>query len=246
MTSVRPSRPPTQSVRPLPSSTVLLLRDGAQGMEVLLVRRSRSAVFGGMFVFPGGVVDPIDRSRLARRATVGGFLGDVRWEAAGLRETAEEVGIYLTDRPITPPDRPLRGEAVYRWVLSQDARFDARRLRYLSNWITPRPAPQRFDARFYAARVDGDEAIVLSDAELTDSAWIRPAEALKRHRAGDWDMILPTEKNLERLLGFTDSLEAWASIDETNDVKPVLPKMVIREQGFDALLPGDPGYEEAE
>lgn len=245
MTSVLPSRPAAQPVQPLPSSTVLLLRDGAEGMEVLMVRRSRSTVFGGMFVFPGGVVDPVDRSPLARKATVGAMARDIQWKAAGLRETAEEVGIYLTDRPLNPPVRPLRGPDIYRWVLKQGARFDAGRLRYLSNWVTPRPSRQRFDARFYIAGVAGDETVVLSDGELTESVWIRPAQALERVRTGRWDMILPTEKNLERLLGFVNTRQAWASIDESTEVEPVLPRMVIREQGFDALLPGDPGYEEA-
>ena len=174
MTSVLPSVPTVQSVQPLPSSTVLLLRDRAEGMEVLMVRRSRSTVFGGMFVFPGGVVDPVDRSSLAREATVGALAEDIHWKAAGLRETAEEVGIYLTDRPLTAPARPLRGAAVYRWVLSQGARFDADRLRYLSNWVTPRPSRQRFDARFYMAMVEGDEEILLSDGEL-DRVRLDPA-----------------------------------------------------------------------
>ena len=232
-------------MRPLPSSTVLLLRDRPAGMEVLMVRRSHSAVFGGMYVFPGGVVDPVDRSSLATEATVGVESGHNGWRAAGLRETAEEVGIYLTDRTIAQPDRPLRGEDIYRWVLCRGARFDARRLRYLSNWITPLPATQRFDARFYVAGVEGSEELSLAAAELTEGVWIRPAEALARFRSGDWDMILPTEKNLERLLEFSDSRQACTLIGETGDPPPVHPRIVIREQGMDALLPGDPGYEEA-
>ncbi len=210
-----------------------------------MVRRSRSTVFGGLFVFPGGVVDPVDRSSLAGEATVGASGEELQWKAAGLRETAEEVGVYLTNRSVNPPARPLRGADVYRWVLSQGARFDAGRLRYLSNWITPRPSRQRFDARFYIAAVEGDEVLTLSHNELTESVWIRPAQALDRVRTGRWDMILPTEKNLERLLGFSNTLQAWASIGETTEIEPVLPRMVIREEGFDALLPGDPGYEEA-
>jgi 8-oxo-dGTP pyrophosphatase MutT (NUDIX family) len=166
------------------------------------------------------------------------------WKEAGLRETAEEVGVYLTDRPIDTPDRPLRGEDVYLWVLARGARFDARRLTYLSNWVTPRPAPQRFDARFFVAKVEGTEKLSLSPTELTEWVWIRPADALDRFRLGEWDMILPTEKNLECLLDYSNSHQAWTTIDQTGEVHPVLPRMVFREQGLDALLPGDPGYEE--
>lgn len=224
MTSVLPSRPAVQPVRPLPSSTVLLLRDRPDGLEVLMVRRSHSAVFGGMFVFPGGLVDPIDRSPLAGQAMVGGCREDIGWQAAGLRETAEEVGIYLTDRPIDPPDRPLRGADVYQWVLHQGARFDAGRLRYLSNWIAPLPARRRFDTRFYLALVEKGEKIALADSELTDAVWIRPFEALQRFRTSEWDMIIPTEKNLERLLGFADSRSVWESVDEAGEVAPILAK----------------------
>lgn len=211
-----------------------------------MVRRNRTAVFGGMFVFPGGIVDPVDSGPLAEQALAGGRPEGAAWRAAGLRETAEEVGVYLTDRAITPPTRPLAGADVYRWVLGQGARFDTARLRYLSNWVTPRPAPQRFDARFYLARVEGDEALSLADAELTESVWTPPDRALHRLHNGQWDMILPTSKSLEYLQEFATSREAWDSVDETREVTPVLPRMVMRRGGFDAFLPGEPGYEEAE
>src|SRR5574337_685727 len=46
---------------PRAAATVVLLRDGAAGLEVLLLRRhSRSDVLGGVYVFPGGKVDPAD------------------------------------------------------------------------------------------------------------------------------------------------------------------------------------------
>jgi 8-oxo-dGTP pyrophosphatase MutT (NUDIX family) len=44
-----------------PASTVVLLRDGAQGMETLLLRRNKALMFaGGLWVFPGGAIDPED------------------------------------------------------------------------------------------------------------------------------------------------------------------------------------------
>ena len=246
MTSVLPSRPGLRSVSPLPSSTVLLLADRAGRLEVLMVRRSRSAVFGGMFVFPGGVVDPVDLSPLAEEVLIGIGPGETGWRAAGLRETAEEVGVYLTDRPIDPPPTPLRGEGIYRWVASRRARFDARRLRYLSNWVTPHQAPQRFDARFYLARVEGDEALTLAEGELTEAVWVGPGQALDRLRRGEWEMILPTERTLEYLADFARTQDAWESVEEAGEVTPVLPRIVIRKGRPEALLPGEPGYEEAE
>lgn len=246
MTSALPSLDSAPPVPALPSSTVLLLRDRAKGLEVLLVRRAASAVFGGMFVFPGGVVDAVDQGPLAEGALTGLGQGGDPWRAAGLRETAEEVGIYLTDQPVPTPTRPLKGAEVYRWVHSQDARFDAGRLRYLSNWITPHPAPQRFDARFYLARVAGHESLVLAEDELVEAVWVRPSQALDRLYRGVWEMILPTYKTLEDLQEFPTATAAWKSVGETQEVAPVVPRLVRRSGGLHALLPGDPGYEDAE
>ena len=45
-----------------PAATLLLLRDGVQGLEVLMTRRSSTASFApGVFVFPGGKIDPQDQ-----------------------------------------------------------------------------------------------------------------------------------------------------------------------------------------
>ena len=44
-----------------PAATVVLLREGAAGMEVLLLRRQSQLAFAaGMWVFPGGRIDPED------------------------------------------------------------------------------------------------------------------------------------------------------------------------------------------
>ena len=46
---------------PRPSSSVLLLRDGADGLEILLQRRhERNDVLANAYVFPGGKVDKAD------------------------------------------------------------------------------------------------------------------------------------------------------------------------------------------
>ena len=54
MTEIAPARP---------SSTVVLVRDGATGAEMFLGRRPSKASFGSAYVFPGGVVEEDDRRR---------------------------------------------------------------------------------------------------------------------------------------------------------------------------------------
>ena len=47
---------------PIPAATVVLLRDGDDGPEVLMLRKNSKITFGGMWVFPGGKIDPEDYS----------------------------------------------------------------------------------------------------------------------------------------------------------------------------------------
>ena len=96
-------------VEPRPAASVIPLRrgdkHGARGLEVLLLRRSDKASFmPGVWVFPGGAVDPADG------AGEGGF------EACARRELAEEAAIELREDDelvpyshwITPEEVPVR------------------------------------------------------------------------------------------------------------------------------------------
>lgn len=74
----------------LPAATVLLLRDGPSGPEVLLVRHARSDRFvSGVWAFPGGQVEDVDT-----RGETNRFSPSVGRNAAA-RETAEEVDLVV-------------------------------------------------------------------------------------------------------------------------------------------------------
>jgi 8-oxo-dGTP pyrophosphatase MutT (NUDIX family) len=46
------------TLEPRPAATVIVVRDGDEGFEVLMLRRNaRSDFVGGAYVFPGGGVD---------------------------------------------------------------------------------------------------------------------------------------------------------------------------------------------
>ena len=94
-----------QATEPRQAATVIVLRGGAEALEVLLVRRNPEARFmGGAWVFPGGAVD-----------------GDEDHRVAGVREVAEEVGVELSDpgalllfsRWITPPQVRIRFDTLF-------------------------------------------------------------------------------------------------------------------------------------
>ncbi|MGH8928947.1 MAG: NUDIX domain-containing protein, partial [Acidimicrobiia bacterium] len=73
---------------PTPAATVILAIPGLTGFEVLMVRRPPGGIFGGIWVFPGGVVDTSDRESPSD-------LSDRAHRRAAVRELVEETGIAL-------------------------------------------------------------------------------------------------------------------------------------------------------
>ncbi len=101
---------------PRRAATVILLRGGTSGLEVLLAQRNPQAKFmGGAWVFPGGAVGPGDGD------------GDAGLRTAAVRELAEEAGIQLDDpaqlvafsRWITPPESKIRYDTWFFLALAE-------------------------------------------------------------------------------------------------------------------------------
>ena len=100
---VRPNQllfPTREPVATRPAATVLLLRDGVngvQGIEVLMTRRSMTASFApGAYVFPGGGIDAADSAahgQSTRRATQSDL--HLTQAIAAIRESFEELGVLL-------------------------------------------------------------------------------------------------------------------------------------------------------
>lgn len=209
---------------PRPASTVLVIRDTAEGLEVLMGRRPAKQAFGGAWVFPGGVVDPEDHDT----ALTGISGDDAAWRAGALREVAEEVGIFITD-PVVTASEPLSGVDVHNHVLSEGSRWDPDQLAYLSNWVTPEGIPKRFDTRFYLATVSPETTHGPVSPELELVEWLRPTEALSRHDSGDIELIMPTIAHLRMLVPFP----TVAGVDDyargQDVVVPVEPRIVMRD-----------------
>ncbi|CAN7338790.1 MBL fold metallo-hydrolase [Acidovorax sp. LjRoot38] len=199
------------------AATVLLLRDApgnAGGIEVLMTRRSDKASFApGAYVFPGGGIDALDaQSHTAadRRPTQSDL--HLTQAIAAIRESFEELGVLLA-RHADGPRKGLMADAQDIAAIDRHQPFvaqcTARGLRLaadsvfmLAHWITDRDLPRRFDVPFLVARMPEGQEPVADEAEQFEPVWVRPADALARHEAGQFFMIFPTIRTLQRLATF--------------------------------------------
>ena len=159
-------------------------------------------------VFPGGGVDPAD-DELDRGtpglAELAAAMGVAPWSAApfaaaAVREVEEEAGVRLEVAD-------LRGRA---------------------HWVTPAFEPRRYDTWILAAAMpEGQEARETS-TESDRSGWVRAADLLARHAAGEVRMLPPTVISLRELGAFASAAEF---LDDRPRVARVLPELVRREDG---------------
>ena len=198
-----------------PAATVLLLRDGPHGLEVLMTRRAMTASFApGAYVFPGGGIDAADaqaHALAARRATQSD--AQLTQAIAAIRESFEELGILLArhgdgrmadDSDIAALDRHAPAVEFAQQCQQHGLTLAADQVFLLAHWITDRDLPRRFDVPFLVARMPDGQTPVADDKEQFEPVWVRPADALSRHAAGDFFIIFPTIRTLERLQHFAD------------------------------------------
>lgn len=168
-------------VRPRDAASLILLRGDGDGIEVLVGRRPLSARFmPGVYVFPGGAIDPPDRIPWSVESDADGLSPRLACAArAAVRETWEEVGV-LIGRPCGTPPRAAREpevpiEQAYR-EHGVTAALD--RLTYVGRAITPSHSFRRFNTRFFL----GDGSDVLGEpaasTELEDAGWRRIEQVL--------------------------------------------------------------------
>ena len=87
----------------------------------------------------------------------------------------------------------------------------------LAHWITDRDLARRFDVPFLVARMPEGQAPVADESEQFEPVWVRPADALARHKAGAFFIIFPTIRTLERLLDYASVdavLQACAATEQ--------------------------------
>lgn len=249
---------------PVDATTVVLLRDGDNGLEVFLLERHIESDFaGGAYVFPGGKVDdqdaalPPERYRGVQPARVRDGLGAasdahaVALLVAGVRESFEEAGPLLATRsdgtPVSGADLASDSFATARrrlatrgehwdwrgWLEQEDLVLDLGLVAPLARWATPHGLHRRFDARFVAAAVPGDQADALGhdDIETTNSAWRTPGAALAAAAEGRATIIFPTRKVLASLEEYATAADVVAAGHAgRTDMRRILP-VIVRVDG---------------
>ncbi|MEO8106235.1 MAG: NUDIX domain-containing protein [Actinomycetes bacterium] len=175
-----------------PAATVVLLRDGADGLEVWLQQRATTLAFAaGMYAFPGGRVDDDEAVSgvVHDVAQERGVWGDddeavVRAHLAGaVRETWEESGVVLDPVRLVPWGR----------------------------WVTPPGDTRRFDARFYLARCPADQEPRPLTGEVAAGRWFVVRSAIEAFAGGSLPMWPPTISTLTSLAAFDDVASALAA-----------------------------------
>src|SRR5438067_8181909 len=205
-----------------PAATVILHRQGPQGIEIFWVRRGEELRFaGGFYAFPGGRVDVADAA-LPLAGSEGLPADEAACIAAAARELFEETGVLMAagGERVPPDARKAAREALLRreaprakegafadFLASHGLRIDARSFTSAGRWVTPPALPIRFDARFYLAPLPPGERADVWPGELVDGEWIRPAEALRRWEAGMALLHPPAWHSLSALaLGVTKAV----------------------------------------
>lgn len=242
---------------PVPAATILLLRDGAQGLEVFMVVRHHQIDFAsGALVFPGGKADRQDSddrviSRLGTYPNASTEQSMLR--AAAIREAFEESGILLARRRAGSAlvangdlDRWRAGLNGHTLTLGDmlaegDLELACDDLAHFSHWITPEFMPKRFDTHFYLARVPVDQVAGHDGHENVDSVWITPRQVIEDANEKRRTVIFPTLSNVVRLAQYGSVAEAFSAA-QTSTIVPIRPWMEDRADGKYVCIPTDAGF----
>ncbi|SFN33376.1 NUDIX hydrolase [Variovorax sp. OV329] len=250
-----PATPPPSSpaapVRPIrQAATLIVLRDGAQGLETLMLRRIEKAndQNSGASVFPGGLLDAHDRHLHACCAGVDDRAASTRlsiaqggldYYAASVRECFEEAGILfahdaqqrLVDLDSLGAERlaALRGaaaagtDALLAMCADQGWQLAMDRLNYFAHWLTPPGMPRRFDTRFFIAALPPGQNVQIDQVEIAEHAWLRPQDAIDPARR--LKLMNVTRRILEQLATFGSVQECMAHAGTLRDIPLTMPRV---------------------
>ncbi|WP_029889264.1 NUDIX hydrolase [Polycyclovorans algicola] len=243
------------------AATILMLREGAEGMEVFMVVRHQQIDFAsGALVFPGGKLAAGDTDPRVRARCIGAeTLSDdeLALRVCGIREAFEECGLLLArtgaGSALVDVARVTQLGDQYRRALDQgelgiadmleaeDLRLCVDALVPFAHWITPTFMPKRFDTYFYLAAAPAEQVALHDGFEAVDSAWLRPADVIEDAAAGRRTVVPATLLNVQKLGQQAHVGEALAAA-RTQPIVTVQPVSVERPEGMWLEIPEAAGY----
>ena len=216
---------------PRDAATVILLREGDAGMEVLLLKRhTDSKDLGGAFVFPGGKRDEADGSPTA---------------LAALQTDAASLLAQLGEPELTPAHAASLFVAALREAQEEcGLKIQATDLQAWSRWITPRMPSlmsKRFDTRFFLARAPMAQTAVHDNHETTEILWATPRNALIQYWHGEIVLAPPQIMSLSHLCLFKSVAHV---MKEAAQRKPtaIMPEPFDQDGMRVICYPGDPRH----
>lgn len=244
------ANPPETPPEPRHASTIVVVRDGEDGIEAYLMRRQTSMAFAaGMYVFPGGGLMATDShpdipwfgpdaEEWGRRFRCDPDLARGLVVAA-VRETFEETGILLAG----PDSDTVVSDTTGDEMESARTALDAGELAFAdflnerglvlradllgawAHWITPEFEPRRYDTRFFVAALPAGQTVGSMSREADRAAWAPLTKALEAVEAGKAAMMPPTISTCRDVAAFTAATVVAAAADRS--FPTILPKLVL-------------------
>ncbi|HEY6353391.1 MAG TPA: NUDIX domain-containing protein, partial [Burkholderiaceae bacterium] len=255
--------------QPRHSASLIVLRDAADGVEVLMLRRAEREgdQNSGATVFPGGHLDAEDKlahpfanglDDARASALLGRPAGGMDYWIAAIRECFEEAGLLLAvdaqgqwvdlaalgDDMVFAMRHDLHAGRVDLATLCQRHgwRLATDRLHYLSHWLTPPGRPKRFDTRFLVAVAPPRQTASADETESAELMWLKPADAAAPERK--LKLMLVTEETLRTLATFQRAGDAISFASKPREVPLMMPRIGSSAKGMRPVLPTHWAYAE--
>ena len=249
-------------VPPIRSATVLLLKDGEEGLQVFMVTRNAGIDFaGGALVFPGGKANPSDTIEEIESycdGVDGLDIEEIGNRVCGIRESFEETGFLLardkeTGNLVNSERCSIIGGLYRKAVLEEkltmkdlvakeNLTLACDKMVPFAHWITPVNAPKRYDTWFYLAEAQLGSH---DNSETVDSLWINPAKALIAAKDKTYNIVFATRMNLRKLAKSEDVHTAFVSA-RLNKIVTVEPEVVYDKNRVTFRIPFEAGYDISE
>ncbi len=231
---------------PIPSASLILLRDALDGLEVFMIRRHAGLRFaGGATVFPGGRIDPEDWAPCGAEHPCERMV-DHPLRVAAIRETFEECGMLLAREPFDDERlRALRAPSPHHFrERLRAARLEpaVEALMPFARWITPERVWRRFDTTFYLALAPEGQTATIDGAEAVEGLWGTPGAILHAADAGRIELLFATRMNLTRLAACRTVGDAMDAAGCHWPLVPILPRLADTEAGAVYRIAENAGY----